>query len=86
MSEAFEEQLNNLTEIRQVRNHAEFLRDQLVAELQLLEEESSLPEEMKLNHKFQQGREAMRKAVFAANCAINSIDQALRDLERASDD
>jgi len=87
MSDPYEEQLNNLADIRQARNQAESLRDQLQAELQLLEENDAIiPDQIKLSEKFHMGKDALRKAIAAANCAIDSIDQALRDLERASDD
>ena len=81
------ENINNATstlnEIRAARDHAEFLRDQLLAQWQRLQEDERLmPPAEKQAPRREQGKQAMRKALAAANHAIARINQALSDLER----
>ena len=81
------EYLDALQEIRQAREQAETLRDQLLAEYERQREDGQemvgVGEE---DDRRQRGLEAMRQAIKAANCAIASIDQALREIQRAQDD
>lgn len=82
------EYLDALQEIRQAREQAETLRDQLLAEYERQREDS---QELMLSggedeDRRQRGLEAMRQAIGAANCAIASIDQALREIQRAQGD
>ena len=74
---------STLHEIRTARDHAEFLRDQLLAEWQRLEEDEQTmtPDQIQAPRR-EKGKAAMQKAITAANHAIASITQALSDLER----
>jgi hypothetical protein len=81
MSDEYEIYRQNLTEIRQSREQAEMLRDQLTAEYRrLCEENAGEPEKFTGDSRRQQGLEAMRKAIAAADRAIDSINQALREM------
>ena len=77
----------SMRQVRQARAQAETMRDQLMAEYQRLCEEAdgaeSPPCDDRKRHK---GLEAMRKAVAALDCALASIDQELREMERVRDD
>jgi hypothetical protein len=76
----------SLTEVRKARAQAETLRDQLSAEYEHLREEDTLAGgDLPNDPRHQQGMEAMRKAITAADRAIASIDQALRQMERIND-
>jgi len=87
MTEKSDENGNNLTEIRLARDQAEMLRDQLAAEYEQLQKEGDNVELIWADkEKFDRGCEAMRKAIAAADLALSSIDQALRDMERVRDD
>ena len=87
MSNAREEYEKNLSEIRQARDQAELLRDQLAAEYErLCQEDSSLIGQEDDDERRQQGREMMRKAIAAADLALSSIDQALREMAQVIDD
>ena len=72
----------HLTEIRAARDRAEFLRDQLFAAYEGI----AADEAVLAVPRRRQGREAMRKAIAAAERAIASIDQALREIERVQDE
>jgi hypothetical protein len=77
---------DSLIEVRKARAQAETLRDQLSAEYERLREEEKLAgADFSDNSRHQQGMEAMRKAITAADRAIASIDQALRQMERIND-
>ena len=82
MSESHEDNLKNLVEIRRARQQAQSLRDQLAAEyLRIKEDHIDHPQTQSINsEQHKQGREAMRKAIAAADRAIASIDQALREM------
>ena len=72
----------NLTGIRAARDRAEFLREQLCAAYQgVVTDEAALADP-----RSRQVREVMRKAISAAERAIASIDQALREIERVQDE
>ena len=87
MTHAFDEFQSSLGEVRLAREQAEIMRDQLLAEYQRIrDEEVNLPENQRNAPQRCLGREAMRKAIAAANRAIASIDQALREMERVTDD
>jgi len=76
----------SLTEVKRARAQAQTLRDQLAAEYEHLREEDQLAGGGFTNDpRHQQGMEAMRKAITAADRAIASIDQALRQMERIDD-
>ncbi|MBN1766780.1 MAG: hypothetical protein JW860_16115 [Sedimentisphaerales bacterium] len=87
MDNSSSDNFNNLIEIRKTRDQAEFLRDQLLAEYRRITEEDD-PSLLAAHTPQQllQGQEAMRKAIAAANRAIASIDQALREMERTSEE
>jgi uncharacterized alpha-E superfamily protein len=74
---------STLNEIRAARDHAEFLRDQLLAQWQHLKEDEQemTPDPIQATRR-EKGKDAMQKAITAANHAIASINQALSDLER----
>ena len=73
--------LQNLADIRQARDQAEILRDQLLTEFEHINKEDSLLDPAALDDpNRQQGKEAMRKAIAAANRAIASIDKALQSI------
>ena len=81
------ENINNSTstlhEVRAARDHAEFLRDQLLAQWQRLQEdERQMTPAEKQAPRREKGKQAMQKAIAAATHAIASINQALSDLER----
>jgi len=87
MSSDFEEFQNSIAAVRMARNQAESLRDQLAAEYRRLQEETlQMPQPQREDPQRLEGMNAMRKALKAANQAIASIDQALRDMERVCDD
>ena len=79
MSESHEDNLKNLVEIRRARQQAQSLRDQLAAEYLRLKE-NHIDHHQTDAKRYEQGREAMRKAIAAADRAIASIDQALREM------
>lgn len=84
MLEGFEQFCQDLEEVKRTRDRAELLRDQLQGEYhRLCEEDQSLGEKQRRNPRRAQGREAMRKAITAATRAVESIDQALREIGRA---
>ncbi len=82
------EKPNSLIEIRQARDQAEFLRDQLTAEYEKLGEFDQTPNGQSSPEiqNLQPGRDLMRKAITATNRAIEFIDQALRGMERVDGD
>lgn len=83
MSRSFKEIQNNLIEIRHARDQAESLHNQLLAEYQRICQENTDSQQPQANVQLrQQGLEAMRKAIAAANNAIASIGQALRKWNR----
>ena len=88
MAGSHEEKLQTLAEICRARDQAASLRDQLTAEYHRLEEDHR--EEAGVNSRDKQrrelGREAMRKAIAAADRAIASIDQALREMGHLHED
>lgn len=87
MSDQFEKHPGSLMEMREARDHAEVVRDQLVAEYDRLHELGvMLADSGQDSERFSRGQEAMRKAIRAANLAIESIDQALREIGRVGDD
>jgi len=76
----------SLSEIRNARDQAEYLRDQLEAELariydDLKSNQHAHTDEKRTNN----GIVSMKKAIMAANHAIASIDQALRDIQKSID-
>ncbi len=78
---------SSLNDIRRTRDQAEMLRDQLLAEFALInDQEKCLAPDIRDLPQRCQGREAMRKAIKAVNHAIASIDQALRELQWAQSD
>ena len=81
MADPFEARDRSLGQIRAARAQAEMLRDQLSGEYERL-----AAEEGKEDARRQEGLEAMRKAIAAANRAIDSIDQALREMGRVTDE
>lgn len=87
MSTTQEEFESSLVEVRQARQQAELLRDQLLAEYQRLVQDDELinPDGPDVPQR-QQGLEAMRKAIVATERALTSIDQALLDMERVRDE
>jgi len=78
---------SSLHEIRTARDHAEFLRDQLQSEYDRLVNEDELLGMIQPDADLREaGLDKMRQAVQAANHAIASIDQFLRDIERVKDE
>ena len=76
----------NLIEVRKARAQAESLRDQLSAEYEHLRAQDQVAGgDLCDDPRRQQGMDAMRKAITAADRAIASIDQALREMERVKD-
>ena len=87
MSDDLNHYLESLIEVRVAREEAQTLRDQLLAACQRVQEEQdSLPPELRDDPRRRQGAEAMRLALTAADRAVKSIDQALRELQRVRDD
>ncbi len=87
MTNSSEEHKNNLREIRQARRQAEMLRDQLLEEsIRVRDEQMDQPLGPSEANRRRQGREAMRKAIFASNHAIASINQALKEIEHVTED
>ena len=86
MSEPPNDYQQSLIEVRHAREEAEFLRNILSAEYQRLQEEQPAPDSPLPDDRRQQGLEAMRKAIAAADRAVDSVDQALREMERVKDD
>ncbi len=83
----FTDNPNSLSDVIKTRNQAEAIRDQLQAEYNRLNDELSefagiLPH----THQLHQGRDAMRKAILAADTAIDAIDQYLREMARVRDE
>ena len=85
MSKAHDEYQKSLAEIRLARDQAEVLRDQLAAEYERLQHEDVPAGSPANNNRRSQGHEAMRKAIAAADLALSSIDQALREMERVDE-
>ena len=87
MSDDLNKYLESLIEVRLAREEAEMLRDQLLAAYQRVQaEDAELSAEQCEDPRRRQGAEAMRKALEAANRAVKSIDQALREMQRVRDD
>ena len=87
MTKSYDDYQHSLTEICDSRDQARMLRDQLSAEYRRLQEQQpSLPAVLRDDPRRRQGLEAMRKAIAAADRAIQSIDQALREMGGAPDD
>ncbi|MBI9019092.1 MAG: hypothetical protein JEZ07_17715 [Phycisphaerae bacterium] len=75
----------SIAEIRNARQQAELLRDQLLcAYHQLQEQDKFNPDEMDQNTK--EGQESLRLAIKAADHAIASIDQGLANMGRVEYD
>jgi len=84
MSGEDDEGRKDLVDVRGARRQAEMLRDLLAAEYQkLLEQRAARPEDAE---RWGRGLEALRKAIAAADHAIASLDQALREMERVRDE
>ena len=84
MSDGTDSWQSSLQEIRRAQQDAERMRDQLQAELNRLEEEEKtylIPDP--LSH--QKGMEALRKAILATSRAVESMAQALKEMERVQD-
>jgi len=78
---------NSLLELRQVRDQAQDLRDQLSAEYQrILAEQTAAAAQTPLDQRRRQGLETLGKAITAAARAVESIEQALREMEQVRDD
>lgn len=78
---------NSLLEVRLARQEAERLRDQLLAEYNRLEQDQKhLSPAQQNDPQSRRGQEAMRKAILATNRALESIDHALREMERVRDE
>lgn len=76
----------SLLEVMAARDQAEVLRDILAAEYErILEEDNRLPRPLRDDANRVQGRKNMQLAITAAGRALESIDQALRDMARADD-
>ena len=87
MSQPSNDYHQSLIEVRRAREEAEFLRNILSAEYQRLLDEQPDPDPTPLSDERRQlGLEAMRKAIAAADRAVDSVDQALREMERVKDD
>ena len=87
MSQTPNDYQQSLIEVRRAREEAEFLRNILSAEYQRLQDEQPDPDSPpRHDNRRQQGLEAMRKAIAAADRAVDSVDQALREMERVKDD
>ena len=89
MSQKFDEFQDSPKEVRKARDQAQILRDQLYAEYESLGVEKSRGAEANTagnNNRRGQGIEALRKAIAAADLAIASIDQAMREMAQAGDD
>jgi len=71
----------NLAEVRQTRNQAEMLCNQLRAEYERLQKEKGqLPQSLKQNPRREEALDLIRKAIKATNLAVECIDQALREM------
>ena len=78
---------NSLLEVLLARQEAERLRDQLLAEYNRLEQDQEhLSPAQQNDPRTCRGQEAMRKAILATNRALESIDHALREMERVRDE
>lgn len=78
---------NDISEVKKTRNQAEFIRAQLQAEYnRLTDEMAGLAGLLDETSRYVQGREAMRKAIAAADTAIDAIDQYLREMARVRDE
>ena len=87
MSQPSNDYQQSLIEVRRAREEAEFLRNILSAEYQRLLDEQPNPDSPPLpENRRQLGLEAMRKAIAAADRAVDSVDQALSEMERVKDD
>lgn len=85
--EAFEDSRRSAAEVRRARDEAEVLRDALLAEYRrLCGEGADNTAGLKLDGRQKAGAESLRKAIAAADRAIESINQALRELERVKDE
>ena len=84
--EAFDDMLADLALIRQARENAEELRDQLAAEYaRLLQDQKTLPPDSQASPRRRAGLDAMRRAIAAADRALDSIGQALREIAQSQD-
>ena len=71
MAEGSEAYQDNLAEVRRMRDHAEVMRDQLVAEYELLvEAEQAFRQAGQGDDRRLAAQESLRKAIAAANLAI----------------
>jgi len=86
-SAAFEDSRKSASEVRLARDEAEVLRDELLAEYRrICADGTTAASGQPQDERRKAGAESMRKAIAAANRAIDSINQALRELERVTDD
>jgi len=84
MSDGSDSWESSLQEVRRAQQEAERMRDQLQAELRRLEEDEKIyviPEPVR----HEKGKEALRKAILATSRAVESMEQALREMERVKD-
>jgi len=75
-----------LDQILQARDQAELLRDQLLAAFEKLQQECDENPDLPQNPNRLLGLQRMRKAIDAADLAIESINQGLRQIARVADD
>ena len=84
MSDGSDSWESSLQEVRRAQQDAERMRDQLQAELNRLEEDENtymIPDP----ERHEKGKEAMRKAILATTRAVESMGQALKEMERVQD-
>ncbi|KPK76461.1 MAG: hypothetical protein AMJ79_06560 [Phycisphaerae bacterium SM23_30] len=84
MKEAPNHYENSMIEVRLARQEAERLREQLLSEYNRMVS-NDLHKNQPDDAQRKRGLEAMRKAILATNRALESIDQALREMERVRD-
>jgi len=73
--------MQTLADIRQARDQAEILRDQLLTEFEHINKEDLQMDPAAVDDpKRHQGKEDMRKAIAAVNHAISCIDKALQSI------
>jgi len=78
---------NGLLELRQVRDQAQALRDQLSAEYErILAEQTAVAAQTPFDQRRLEGLETLGKAITAATRAVESIEQALREMGQVRDD
>ncbi|MCP4711563.1 MAG: hypothetical protein GY869_23335 [Planctomycetes bacterium] len=75
---------SSLQEVRRAQQDAERMRDQPQAELNRRGEEGKTYVVAEPGRR-EEGEEARRKAVLAANRAVESMGQALKEMERVQD-